>query len=141
MPDDRLGVALTKCFFCQGDGALVMNTKLTAKRAAQVKQLHGKTMDLTPCSKCLAYMKRGIIVITIDPEKSEPWWDTVVDRLPNPRRTGGWFVVADDVIRQSITDETLLNHVLQCRWTFMDHAAAKLIGLFDVEPVSESTVD
>lgn len=54
-----LGVALTKCYFCNEDHQIVLNTRLTPGHAHKVEQMHGKIVDMNPCSKCAGFMKQG----------------------------------------------------------------------------------
>lgn len=78
-PEPCLEVALTKdqCPFCAevSDGALVMNSILTAGHAAKVKKLHGQVTGYKPCSRCQQALNDGaVFLVEVDPAKS-----TVVD--------------------------------------------------------------
>lgn len=59
MSTPNLGVALTKCFFCNKDDAIILNTKLTPFFANRVKEAHGKVISMDPCNKCRDFMKMG----------------------------------------------------------------------------------
>lgn len=126
--DSRLGVALTKCYFCQKDDQIVMNTCLTEANAAKIDEMHGRVIDMNPCPKCKEFMNRGIIVITVDEEKSGKDWDK--QPIPNPYRTGGWFVVADDIVHQ-IANPKLAALILEHRFMFIAHQAAEAMGFFE----------
>lgn len=128
--NDQLAVSLTKCFFCLKDDKIVMNTKLTEKHAKNVDSIHGMVIDMDPCNECKAFMKQGLIVITINPAKSESDWNK--ERIPNPYRTGGWFVVKDHVAEYF--DDKMKAWVLKHRWMFMEDEAAKKMGLFELAP-------
>ncbi len=67
----RVGVALTKCFYCGEDGDILINQRLTKHSAEKVESMHGHVVSKEPCGTCAEHMKTGIIVITIDGEKSK----------------------------------------------------------------------
>lgn len=140
MSTPNLGVALTKCFFCNEDDAIILNTKLTSFFANKVKEAHGKVISMDPCNKCRDFMKMGVIAITIDDSKSDPGWnrpDGTDHWMPNPYRAGGWFVVKDDFVKR--LPEPFSSHALKHRFMFMEHEAAKQIGLLDAKPTMEET--
>lgn len=126
--NDKLAVSLTKCFFCNKDDKIVLNKTLTERHAKNVESMHGMIIDMDPCNECKDFMKQGLIVITIDPSRSEPDWNK--ERIPNPYRTGGWFVVKDRVA--DIFDDKMKAWVLKHRWMFMEDEAARKMGLFEV---------
>lgn len=127
MNDNTFGVALTKCFFCLGDGDLVMNTRLYRGAPKRVEQLNGKVISLNPCTKCAEFMKRGVILLSFDPERSDKGWNK--QPLPNPYRTGGFFVVRDEAIKR-IFDPSVAEFALKNRWIYIEHDAAVSMGLF-----------
>ena len=145
--EPKVGVALTKCYFCGGDDKIVLNTLLTGQMAKKVEEMHGMVIDMEPCPKCREFMKQGVILLTIDSEKSEPGWNKPPsmdqgnpfyrkpsDRrqfIPNPYRTGGFFVLKDIAIEQCIHPEAMAQWALKHRWMFIEHKAAEMIGLFD----------
>lgn len=141
---NNLGVALTKCFFCQGDADILLNTRLTPGHAKAVDAMHGKIVSMEPCQKCTEYMKMGIIVITIDVAKSDPNWDKpspimskdrygrMVEHrgIPNPYRSGGWWVIKDEAV-QRMTPEHVYEWAKAHRFMFIEHEAAEKLGLFE----------
>jgi hypothetical protein len=144
MGESRLGVALTKCYFCGEGNEIIMNSILSEQHAANVDKLDRKVISMRPCSKCEGYMKLGILFITVDESKCEPEWNvppskrSVAHRrygederwMPSPWRTGGFFVVKEEAVRRFITDD-MLDYVLKNRWMFMDDKAARELGFFD----------
>lgn len=128
-----LGVALTKCYFCQKDDQIILNTRLTPECASSVEAMNGKTLNLEPCRECAGYMEQGIILITIDPAKSGAGWEKAA--LPNPYRTGGWFVLREAAVARMFTGEALA-FALKHRWIFIKHAAAVSLGLYEVCPAT-----
>lgn len=129
MDDKTFEVALTKCYFCGESHELLMNRVLTRSAAKKIKEMHGKVLDMSPCNKCEDLMKRGVILITIDNEKSSPGWNR--DKFPNPYRTGGFFVLKDEAIRQAIHPESMSEWALKYRWMFIEDEAARMMGLFE----------
>lgn len=114
-------VALTKCYYCGGDNQVVLH-----KRFGDVSELNGKVIDMTPCSECAEHMKKGILLITIDLDKSEDKW--YEQRLPNPFRTGTFAVVKDEAIKRVFNPE-ISDYLIRDRWGFIPHDVAKEIGL------------
>src|SRR5947208_1408802 len=106
MANDNFAVALTRCFFCNGDAEILMNMRLTPGCAAKVRDADKKVINMQPCNQCKEYMAAGVILITIDDEKSERGWNRPPPGedgrgfMPNPYRTGGFFVLRDEAVRR-----------------------------------------
>lgn len=137
--ETALGVALTKCYFCGGDNSILLNKILVPEMKGKVESCHGKIVDMTPCPSCEKMMKMGVILITFDPEKSEPGWNrpsphaTEEERrrfMPNPYRTGGFFVVRDEFIQRVFQPDEIAGWALKNRWMFIEHEAAVRMNLF-----------
>jgi hypothetical protein len=131
----RVGVALTKCFYCGEGDRILINKLLTESMAKRVESAHGCVIDMEPCNKCKEFMDKGVILITIDDAKSGANWNTPppdkpTNWMPNPYRTGGFFVVTDDAVKRIINNESTVEWALKHRWMFIDHEAAERIGLF-----------
>lgn len=155
MRDDH--VALTKCFFCLEDGCILLATRYRQDGSPlhSLKPYHGKVVDMTPCSKCAEYMKQGIILITIDPAKSEPGWEKPAPiyhkanpwsqqeeypGIPNPYRAGGFIVVTEDAIRRWLANQKdLLDWCLKHRWMFIEHEAAIQAGMIEAPKINMPT--
>lgn len=129
---NTLGVALTKCYFCHENDAIIMNTRLTPALAKSVESMNGMVINMEPCQKCQDAMKKGVLLITIDDDKSGPGWNK--EKMPNPYRTGGWFVVSDDFVKRTF-DVHNADYAIKHRWMFIEDAAARMLGLFDAEPL------
>lgn len=123
-----LGVALTKCFYCLEGDRLILNTRLTRKPPSWVCNVDRHVVDMDPCPKCNKLMQQGIILITIDPSKSDPGWEK--KPIPNPYRTGGFFVIKQDALKKFLPG-SLFEYAVKSRWIFIEHTAAEQIGLFD----------
>lgn len=129
-------VAMTRCFFC-GEGSTI----LLHKRLGDVSAFHDKVVDMEPCTKCRGFMEMGVILIAIDDEKSDKGWNIPPDMgsrdhgrwMPNPYRTGGFFVVTDSFIQRVFSPKALTDQIIKMRWTFIDHVAAEKLGLTKTE--------
>lgn len=130
MKENVLGVALTKCYFCQKDYQIVMNRRLSTSLAEKVESMNGKIVDMTPCQECEDLMKLGVILITIDNARSGKDW--YKDKMPNPYRTGGWFVISDEGVERAF-DAEMAQWAIDHRWAFIEHQAAAMVGLFEKE--------
>lgn len=135
MSNSNFEVALAKevCPVCakEFDGPIIMNTYLTEEAAKKVKDLHQKPIGYMkePCKECQEYMKQGVIVIGIDPEKTES--------MSNPYRSGAFAVVKPDLFeRQLGTDAELdstLHKIIEKRVTYMDHRTMIDLGMIKEE--------
>jgi len=150
---DGLKPAIPKCFYCHQDkNELLLDKRLYDSYQGRMEKLHGRIVDMIPCDKCHQHMEEGIILITIDNEKSDKDWNIppgnartsiFVDKpseahnsqfwVPNPYRTGGWFVVREESL-ETILDEDSMNHARSHRFMFMEEAAARQLGLYDIMP-------
>jgi len=131
MKDPKLGVALTKCYYCQEDSDILINRILTTQHAKRVEKAHGKIVNMVPCSKCQEYMEAGIIFITISDSQSDKDWKK--EEIPNPHRTGGWFVIRDEAVSRMPFSDELKAYTLEKRWAFIEHEAAEKLGFFEAE--------
>lgn len=145
---DNLAVAQTNCFFCNKPDQILINTILTTNEAKLVKSANGKIINMAPCNECNDFMSQGIILLIIDEEKCDPSWyknpykfvprqecksdnnwefanKSYFNWIPNPYRTGGFFVVKDKVISKMTLCKHTANNVLKHRWTFVDHKVVK----------------
>lgn len=86
MRENRLGVAIPKCYFCgENKNEIIMNRILTEGCAKKVEDAHGKVIDKEPCDKCKEFMKQGVILIEVS------------DNDPD-YRLGGFAVIKDEAI-------------------------------------------
>ena len=127
--EETLGVALTKevCRACmtEMDGDLVMNKRLNKSQAKAVKAMHGQVTGWADkfCDECEGYSKLGIILVTVDSDKSED--------NDNPYRTGGFFVLKVAAVKRLLKDQKeMLKNALEHRMMYIDHNIAVELGLF-----------
>lgn len=132
--DDKHGLnpTMTLCFYCQEPNGVALFGKIGNKTARNLREAgapvrpggeapRALTMDLQPCQKCLEHMKKGIILISVDEEKT--------DDMQNPYRSGGWVVVTEDFIRRTFEPEELVNAICDKRVSFMPDDAWDMLGL------------
>ena len=126
--ENTIGVALTKCYFCGADSDIILNQRLTVSEARKVEAMHGKVVSMDPCPKCAEYMKRGIVLIGIDPDKSEPGWNKG-GRIPNPHRTGHYIVITEKGFKHAFTEGPAAAFGLKHRWMFITEESIRALGL------------
>jgi hypothetical protein len=78
-------------------------------------------IDHAPCQKCKDFMAQGVILISVDPSKS--------DDPRNPWRSGGWVVVKDEAIERVITTPELRDRILKQRLAFVPDDTWDHLGL------------
>ena len=111
----KLGVALTKCYFCGKDDKIIMNTRLTEYFAKKVEEMNGKIIDTEPCPECKKFMKQGVILISVKDDDQE-------------YRTGGWCVMKDEAIKRIFPEEEA-KQLLKMRAGFIADSLWDAIGI------------
>ena len=132
--EGKVGVALTNCFYCGQPDRIVLNKYLTERHAKEIKGLHGKVIDMEPCSKCAEVMKQGIMLVVFDPDKSEPGWNAK-GKIPNPWRTGHIAAITEEAFGQIVDKEKnkeLYEYGLRHRFMFIEYEAAVKLGLIQI---------
>lgn len=149
MHDDtlKISIALTRCFYCVEAGDLLIGKRLTGTNT--LRELDGKVCHMEPCPKCAEWMKQGVILIGIIPEKSDKGWDkrpaNAEDRtrwMPNPYRSGLYSVMKDEAVRRifgGLFGAESVAMMLRTRWTFIEHKLAESIGLIDLGEIKPTT--
>jgi len=132
---EKSHVALTKCFYCNADDKILLARQdhHNGEPVHDLSGAQGKVVDMDPCNKCRDLMNQGVILITIDDAKSDKDWhkpDGSKNWMPNPYRTGGWFVVKDEAIRRMIDTVEMADWAIKHRFMFIEHEAAEKLGLF-----------
>lgn len=120
MEDKNFEVALICCFFCGKEKGVIINSQLTAKAAQQVRECHGKAIDLEPCDSCKKLMKQGVMLFEIAKVPDDP------EELPE--RTGRIAVVKDSAF-DNFPDEDFKKQVLERRFGFIQKELWELMGL------------
>jgi hypothetical protein len=145
--------AIPKCFYCCKDkNEILLARTMTDHAQSKVGKLHGKIIDMEPCPSCASLMKMGVILITIDDQKSGKNWNQPPAEVknyhgpaakrpswvPSPYRTGGWFVVTDETIEKMINPPEMAQWALNHRFMFIEEEAARQMDLYDIEPKYEN---
>lgn len=111
----KLGIALTKCYFCGKDDKIVINTRLTEYFAKKVEEMNGKIIDKEPCNECKKLMKMGVMLISVrdyDPEY----------------RTGSMAIIKDEAIKRIFPKEEAKT-LLKMRCGFIGDSLWDAIGI------------
>lgn len=120
---NKVGVALVKeaCPVCAKalDGPIIMNTRLSEKRAEDVQALHGQIVGFRdePCDECKELLTKGFVLIGIIEEKTED--------MKNPFRSGHMWCITSESANELITDKKLMEKGYAC----IDVNFAESIGL------------
>lgn len=109
-----------KCFWCRKDkNEILLLGRLPGDKAAP----RGATIDLDPCDKCIAWMEKGIICISVDedktPEGAAP---------PDYWQSGGWSVVKDEAIKRVSIPEEMIQTAIENRVLFLSDGAWDALG-------------
>lgn len=116
-PQHGINPSISVCFFCQKDkNELVLPGLLKGDAEAP----HRAVWNKEPCDECKGFMKQGIILISVDEDKTEDFLD--------PYRSGGWCVIKEDAIKRMIVGETA-NQVLKERVAFVPDDVWNHFGL------------
>ena len=137
-----MSVLLSKCFYCGKDDAIVLfGAGYTEKDDNGVRRQKQAPMNIgvfsmDPCNECREFMKQGIIFISakdMDYVAMRPEHKKKNCRpfIPNPYRTGGYWVLKEEAVRRIVPEGPLLEQMLKYRWTFIEDDAAHKLGLFD----------
>jgi hypothetical protein len=137
--------SIGKCFYCLEDDAIVLFGALPDD--AEAPRCCG-VINLQPCHKCKEHMKQGIILISVQDggmaslEKEQREYMAKLEALPeakkkrarpfipNPYRTGGWWVVTEDGLKSILgADSEVFEKVNKHRWSFVEDSVAESIGL------------
>ena len=124
----NLEIALTKeaCLACGKliDGPIIMNTKLTKKESNKIKEIHGKCIGYAEdlCNDCKELCSKGLLVVEIDAEQSEP---------NNPYRSGKLFVLDNNSDFVKSIDEKFIINKKGNKFIFMDKEVTKQLGFYN----------
>ena len=124
----QIGVALTKCFFCNENDRIVLNKRPSHTMAKRVEEMHGKVLDHEPCAKCAEYMAQGVMLIS-----TADGSDQSDEYRKNPYRTGKMVVVKADPLRRLMesqgVDPEVVFRIMAARWAFIEDTVWMRLGL------------
>jgi CRISPR/Cas system-associated protein Cas10 (large subunit of type III CRISPR-Cas system) len=108
--------SVTVCYLCGAEMGIALVGRL--KGDAQAPR---RIFDHHACDECKAHMQQGIILISID-----------IDRSPdqkNPYRTGGFAVVKESAIREMVQPPELMETICRKRVAFICNETWVALGL------------
>ncbi|MHC4951494.1 MAG: hypothetical protein ACYTEU_11005, partial [Planctomycetota bacterium] len=101
-----LNPTMTNCYFCNEPDSILLPGSATKKfKEAGLAAEDGEmkpnigVLDMTPCSKCADFMKKGIILISIKDDTTEKQMKASIS---NPYRTGAWCVVKQEAVERMV---------------------------------------
>jgi hypothetical protein len=155
---EKSHVGMANCYFCGEPSIILLDTRIVKGELNKSLPRNCGVVNMEPCSKCQKLMEAGVILITVKPDSFEE-----VERerqefladpnnyegepgnlkkpfIPNPYRTGGWFVVRDEMLERMREDvpDAVIDRLLGMRWGFISHDDAEALGLFQAEPVHKT---
>lgn len=147
-----LNPSLGLCFYCVTEGTSVL---LLGQLPGDKEAPRQAIWDMEPCAKCAGYMKRGVILISVkddaemvEMDRQHAAWEAKHGHklharkpvpgyfIPNPYRTGGWWVVTEDYVRRIFDGSA--DNVCKHRFAFITQEAADATGLSAASPTEES---
>jgi hypothetical protein len=133
--DREHGVApcLLTCPICLEKSSIALPGMKIRKIAAELKSTPEKVMregwlDHNPCNKCQGYMEMGIVLIGVDPEKTED--------MKNPYRTGRMSVISEGFVRRVFSPE-IVEDICSQRVCFVPNEVFEQLGI----PETQEEVD
>lgn len=116
-------VAIGRCYFCHTDKEVIL-------RSRGKGELEHGVYNLDPCEECKKYMEQGIIVISIRNDEPPP----EKGKIPNPHRTGGWWVVKEQAFKEIFKGEELIKQATKLRFAFAEDRTCEAVGLTKLKP-------
>ena len=131
-PKYGLNPAVPKCYYCLQDKSEVVipgridrrvpNRHGIDKREVDIEAPRGAIWDMRPCSKCAAFMQKGVILISIRDTEEPPSANEKV--IWNPFRTGGFAVMPDPLVQKVFASQPeLVQMLLKHRYGFISDTA------------------
>jgi hypothetical protein len=138
--DSKSHVGLMLCWYCLEEGTGVLLDKRLRDSLP-----NRAVYDMEPCHKCKGFMEQGIILIGATEESiaqipsEQEHHQRQVDALPyhqrknarpfvpNPHRTGHWFVVSEDFVKRNFNPQSLVDQILKYRWSFIDPEIGEML--------------
>ena len=148
-PTHGVNPAVPVCYLCQDDKNEVL---LTGRLPEDAEAPQHAVWDMAPCDNCKALMKQGLIVISIKDGQSDELALARQDHeaaqslkppaqrgpfLPNPYRTGGWWVVREEAISRAlktIVKAEVVDQLMRVGYVFLDDQVCRHVGLDPSNP-------
>ena len=106
-------VGMAQCFLCGEPKHLLLDRRLKATLPYMA------CYDKEPCDKCRGYMKKGIIFVGVKDQTDKD----------NPYRTGGYWVIKEEAVKEMPMNPQLLEQILKKRVCFIEDTMAERLGL------------
>lgn len=111
-----VNAAVPICFFC---GKPKNEVVLPGELPGDAEAPQHVVWDYTPCEQCAAWMKRGVILVSVRDGESGG----------NPYRTGNYVVADEEAIRRVFEPAEMVERVLAARFAFVEDTAWAAAGL------------
>ncbi len=128
---EKSHVGMARCFFCLKEDRILLERRIDPA-TGQLRQTLPRdcgVVDMSPCHECEAYMKQGILLISVRSGELDQIAKHFRPFIPNPFRTGGWCVVKQEAIERIVENAELRADILRHRWTFVEDDVWNAIGL------------
>ena len=117
-PKHGLNPSLMVCWLCLKETGVALCGRILK---GDDQEAPPRIADTEPCPTCREYMQQGIILISVDDEKT-------TDKK-NPYRTGGWVVVKEEAVKRILIEGEFRDRVLESRCAFITDDVWDKIGL------------
>jgi len=119
--DKQIPVMMSVCFWCGNE----KNEILVGRRPVNTDKIKRNAVaNYDPCDTCSNTMKEGIAFIEMS---DKPYEDKQPLMFNRGYPSGRWAVIADEGVKQIISDEDILRDVLEKRKTFVHPEAFKML--------------
>ena len=118
-PQHGVNPSVGQCFLCHKDFEVILFGRMKGDMQAPHEVCMGPNHV---CPECEEWMKKGVIMISVDPEKSTP---------EAPWHTGGWIVLKEEAVERlrGYINSELIDHALKKRAMFIEDEAWDMLGL------------
>lgn len=118
-PKHGVNPSVEQCFSCMKDVGVVLFGQIRGSGDAEAPRR--VCLDTEPCNECKGYMKRGVILVSVDESKTED--------EKNPYRSGGWIVIKVEAIKRLPFPEEIIKDILDKRIAFIADPVWDALGL------------
>jgi hypothetical protein len=109
-------VGMADCFLCGKPKYLLLDKRLRKSLPRSA------VYDKEPCDDCKKLMEQGIIFIGVRDNENHD----------NPYRTGQWFVLKEQAVKEMPMGEELRQSILKKRVCFIEVTVMKKLGLLEM---------
>lgn len=120
--------SVEQCFYCMKDVGVILFGKMKANRRTGERDPEAPRQvcfgpNSEPCDECKGLMKQGVMLVSVDEEKSTD--------NENPWRTGNVAVVRDEAVErwEELFGRDMVEHILARRFSFISDPVWEMLGL------------